>query len=379
MADIRLPWLLGGWAVRGLGKAFAAATAVALHVFPPAPCSAQAPAAGTGDVAATLARLNIDLPRNVAASAPVHGPLEQLTREACDQDAILHLGAALDGAGYRREAAVAQVNFSSQCGGYAPALRGAINTLLKLSDYTTAETAAADLIRLEPYNDNGYFLRALARDGNKSFKGAIDDFVTAIELFGNKDRISSTSYYKMARDYEKLGQFCDAMLPLEQWVALDPSRHDSSQVQAMLSDYAAKGGCAAATSGGEERFPAARPGGVVKVPVVVNNVPATFILDTGAAYVSLKDSFAKKAKVEIEPSSSVHLHTANGIAEAKRGRADTIQLRSLKTKSVPVVVEADSAAAYGDGVDGLLGLSFLSRFNMTIDGRSVRIAPSKPR
>jgi len=183
----------------------------------------------------------------------------------------------------------------------------------------------------------------------------------------------------MARDYEKLGQFCDAMLPLEQWVALDPSRHDSSQVQAMLSDYAAKGGCAAATSGGEERFPAARPGGVVKVPVVVNNVPATFILDTGAAYVSLKDSFAKKAKVEIEPSSSVHLHTANGIAEAKRGRADTIQLRSLKTKSVPVVVEADSAAAYGDGVDGLLGLSFLSRFNMTIDGRSVRIAPSKPR
>jgi aspartyl protease family protein len=183
----------------------------------------------------------------------------------------------------------------------------------------------------------------------------------------------------MARDYEKLGQFCDAMLPLERWVALDPSRHDSSQVQAILSDYAAKGGCAAATSGGEERFPAARPGGVVKVPVVVNNVPATFILDTGAAFVALKDSFAKKAKVEIEAGSSVHLHTANGIAEGQRGRADTIQLRSLKAKSVPVVVEADSAAAYGDGVDGLLGLSFLSRFNVTIDGRTVRIAPNKPR
>jgi len=30
------------------------------------------------------------------------------------------------------------------------------------------------------------------------------------------------------------------------------------------------------------------------------------------------------------------------------GRADTIQLRSLKAKSVLVVVESDAAAAYGD-------------------------------
>ena len=361
--------------MRSVGRSLAAAAG--LHILMLAPCSAQSPAAG--DVAGALARLGIDLPKTVTPTASVRGPLEELTREKCDQDAILHLGNALDAAGYRRESAIAQVNFSSQCGGYAPALRGAVNTLLKLSDYATAETIASDLIRLEPYGDNGYFLRAVARDGNKSFKGAIDDYVTAIELFGNKDRISSIGYYRMARDYEKLGQFCDAMLPLERWVALDPSRHDSSQVQAMLSDYAAKGGCAAATSGGEERFPAARPGGVVKVPVVVNNVPATFILDTGAAFVALKDSFAKKAKVEIEAGSSVHLHTANGIAEGQRGRADTIQLRSLKAKSVPVVVEADSAAAYGDGVDGLLGMSFLSRFNVTIDGRTVRIGPNKPR
>jgi clan AA aspartic protease (TIGR02281 family) len=363
--------------MRRFGRALAAVAGLQVSLL--LPCSAQSPVTGTSDIAGTLERLSIDLPSTVVATASVRGPLDQLTREKCDQDAILHLGDALDAAGYRREAAVAQVNFSSQCGGYAPALRAAVNTLLKLSDYTTAETIAADLIRLEPFNDNGYFLRAVARDGNKSFKGAIDDYVTAIELFGNKDRISSVGYYRMARDYEKLDQFCDAMLPLQRWVALDPSRHDSSQVQAMLSDYAAKGGCAAATSGGEERFPAARPGGVVKVPVVVNNVPAIFVLDTGAAFVSLKDSFAKKAKVEIEAGSAVRLHTANGIADGQRGRADSIELRSLKAKSVPVVVEADSAATYGDGVDGLLGLSFLSRFNLTIDGRTVRIAPNKLR
>ena len=173
------------------------------------PCSAQ-----PADISQTLARLTIDLPKDVVGTTAVRRPLEQLRRERCDQDAILHLAKALDDLDYRREAATAQISFSSQCGGYAPALRGAVNLLLKLSDYTAAETVASDLIKLEPFNDNGYFLRAVARDGNQSFKGAIADYVTAIELFGNKDRISSVGYYKMARDYERLGQFCDAMLPI---------------------------------------------------------------------------------------------------------------------------------------------------------------------
>src|SRR5262249_6461473 len=150
--------------------------------------------AGASNVATALARLSIDLPKDVIETTSVRRPLEELGREKCDQDAILHLATALDQVDYRREAATAEVNFSSQCGGYAPALRGAVNTLLKLSDYTAAENVASDLIRLEPFNDNGYFLRAVARDGNKSYKSAIADYVTAIELFGNKDRISSVSY-----------------------------------------------------------------------------------------------------------------------------------------------------------------------------------------
>ena len=175
-------------------------------------CQAQATAGTKGDVTATMARLAIDLPENVAASTAVGGPLQELGRERCDQDAIAQLAKALQQAGFRREAAVAEVNFSSQCGGYAPGLRDAVNALLKLSDFSTAESIASNLIKLEPFQDNGYFLRALARDGRKSYKSAIEDYVTAIELFGNKERISSVSYYYMARDYEKLGQFCDAML-----------------------------------------------------------------------------------------------------------------------------------------------------------------------
>jgi hypothetical protein len=41
------------------------------------------------------------------------------------------------------------------------------------------------------------------------------------------------------------------------------------------------------------------------------------------------------------------------------------------------VVEADSKATYGDGIDGLLGMSFLARFKLSIDPQAVRISGRK--
>jgi clan AA aspartic protease (TIGR02281 family) len=314
------------------------------------------------------------LPEAVETNASIRRPLEQLSRERCDQQAIAELGVALDKLGYRREAATAQVSYSATCGGHAPSLRAAVNILLRLSDYPTAVTVASNLIKLEPFYDNGYYLRAVAYDRSGSFKKAIDDYITAIELFGNKDRIASVSYFGMARSYEKLGQFCDAVLPIEAWVSLNPTRNDTSQTRAIITDYMAKGRCETATTSGGEKFAISRQTSVVKLPVAVNGVRGNFVLDTGATFVSLKNEFAQKAKVQIDKDSTVRLHTANGPAEGKRGRAATIQLRSLQAKDVAVVVQNDGQATYGEDIDGLLGMSFLSRFNVTIDTQAVRIS-----
>jgi tetratricopeptide (TPR) repeat protein len=167
------------------------------------------------------------LPEAVETSVSIRRPLEQLSRERCDQQAIFDLGRALQNAGYRREAAKADVSFSGTCGGYAPSLRRAANVLLELTDYRGAEKVASELINLEPLFDNGYYLRGLARDGSGLAEQALDDYVTTIELVGDKDRIISTPYFNMARLYEKLGRFCDAVLPIEAWVSLNPKlRHE---------------------------------------------------------------------------------------------------------------------------------------------------------
>jgi clan AA aspartic protease (TIGR02281 family) len=337
------------------------------------PARAQAPADADG-LSATMERLGISVPMDVAGRDPVRRHLGELSREKCDQRAIAELGDALDKAGYRREAANAHIQFSSICGTHAPSLRTAVNILLKLSDYPEAIKIASNLISLQPFSDNGYFLRAVAYERSGSPKQAIDDYITAIELFGNKERIASVSYVGLARSYEKLGQFCEATAAIESWVAVNPASNDTSQARAMISNYMKKGNCEVA-SGKEETFAIAGPHSAIKLVATVNGVRGNFILDTGATFVVLKSAFAKQAKVDVDGESVVKLNTANGAGEGRRGRAATIQVRSLEVKNVPIVVQDDAKAAYGAGIDGLLGMSFLARFKLTIDARSVKIIP----
>jgi hypothetical protein len=130
-----------------------------------APAAAQNPsAADMDDLIATMNRLSLKLPMNVYARDPLRRHLGELARERCDQRAIADLGKALESAGYRREAVTALTRYSETCDGHAPSLRTAVNMLLMLTDYGTAVVVSSKLIELEPFNDNGYFLRAVAYD-----------------------------------------------------------------------------------------------------------------------------------------------------------------------------------------------------------------------
>ena len=346
----------------------------ALH----APAAAQTPGTGdTDDLVAVMERLSLKIPASVSGSDPVRKSLAELNRERCDQQAIADLGKALEGAGYRREASTALVRYSETCGGHPQSLRSAVVILLRLTDYQAAATVASKVIELEPFGSAGYHQRGLAHERGGLIQKAIDDYTTAIEMFGDKQKIPSASYFGLARSYDKLGQFCDAVLPVETWVSHNPAQNDTTQTQAMIATYRSKGKCELGTAPGEEVFAVSRPNAVVKLPVSINGTRGLFILDTGATFVSLKNSFAQKAKVLVDFNSTVRLNTANGTGTAKRGRAAMIQLRSLQAKDVPIVVQDDAKGTFGEGVDGLLGMSFLSRFKLTVDARNVRISARK--
>lgn len=314
--------------------------------------------------AAVYTQLGIKLPVKIARDPQVWLTLDQLKRESCDQKSIDDLALLLDKLGYRREAARGQYNFVKRCGAPVLALQKSVITLLKLTDYPEAVEVADEFVRRAPASRDAYYFRGVAFEGVGDFRRAIADYANTIELSTDKTKIGSHVFTRMANAYAKTGQFCEAMTPILTWVAIDPVRRDNSASQKLIADYEQQGNCATSTEIQKERYALRGEHRVVIAKVDVNGVVGVFVIDTGASYVSMKSQFADRAKIAHANAGEIKLATANGLAKGKLAKADTISLGKLRATNVPVVVQDVDDKSYGTGVDGLLGLSFLSRFEV---------------
>jgi clan AA aspartic protease (TIGR02281 family) len=104
--------------------------------------------------------------------------------------------------------------------------------------------------------------------------------------------------------------------------------------------------------------------------VEINGVEGTFIVDTGASFVTLTRAFAGKVKPQMLKSDAVEMQTANGRTSATLATVESVKVAGLYASAVPAIVASKSL---GDGVDGLLGMSFLSRFTVVIRDRDIQL------
>jgi clan AA aspartic protease (TIGR02281 family) len=95
----------------------------------------------------------------------------------------------------------------------------------------------------------------------------------------------------------------------------------------------------------------------------VNGVAIQFIVDTGATFVAIPPTIAKRAKINTSGAKKVTLQTANGRIEAPLISVSNIDAGGIKQRNILSTVQELSP----DGNTGLLGMSFLSNFRMTID------------
>jgi clan AA aspartic protease (TIGR02281 family) len=304
------------------------------------------------------------LPLRAARDPYVWLRLEELKREPCDQKSVGDLALMLDQLGYRREAADGLYRFFQSCEAPLSALRRSIGIYLKLTDYEKAVEVADEYIRRAPTDHEARYLRGVALEGVKDFKRALTDYADTIELFSDKKAIGSQVFTRMAGAYAALGQFCEAAAPINMWVSLDVANRDTSQTKKMVDDYEARGNCVSPKQLQKERFPLRGQKNVVTVKVEINGVQGVFVLDTGASYLSMKSTFADRAKIPQADAGEITLMTANGTTKAKLSKADKVRLGKLEATNVPVAVQKLDEKSYGVGVDGLLGMSFLSRFEV---------------
>ena len=313
------------------------------------------------------------LPAKAARDPYVWLRLEELKREPCDQKSVGDLAVALDKAGYRREAASGLYKFVLNCGAPVTVLHRSIDIFPRLTDYPKAVEVADEFMRRAPSNREAHYLRGIALEGAGDYQRALVDFANAIELFGSdKKGISSRVFMHMASAYAALNRFCEAAAPINMWVAFDPATRDTSQTQKIVADYEATGNCSAPQTFQKETYPL-RGQNVVTVKVEINGVRGLFILDTGATFVAMKSNFADRAKISQAGAGEITMATANGLTKAKLAKADKVTLGKLAATNVPVAIQDTDARSYGAGVDGLLGMSFLSRFEVQMANGSIEV------
>lgn len=118
----------------------------------------------------------------------------------------------------------------------------------------------------------------------------------------------------------------------------------------------------------------------IVVEVLLNDkVKASLVLDTGASLIALSRRMGEELGVDLSDTKNdvMELRLANGNrARAKAIMLDTIKIQDVEVKKVMAAVMLDEVPSLGSR-DGLLGMSFLNRFNLNMDLKTMKMTLEK--
>jgi clan AA aspartic protease (TIGR02281 family) len=89
-----------------------------------------------------------------------------------------------------------------------------------------------------------------------------------------------------------------------------------------------------------------------------------FIIDTGATYTSISQEMAQELGLNLDRTNTVYITTANGRIEVPKVTIETLNVSGLEAHNVEATV---IPVRKGSSFSGLLGLSFIRQFVVTID------------
>jgi len=117
--------------------------------------------------------------------------------------------------------------------------------------------------------------------------------------------------------------------------------------------------------------------GLILVEAVLNGVKARMVLDTGADVVVVTTGLSKRLNQDLSSLQDkiIKLHTNCGDVEGHAFLIDRIELGGARKENVRSVITPEGAIF--SGFDGLLGLSFLGDFKVTVDYKKGQILLGK--
>ena len=299
--------------------------------------------------------------------------LERLQKEHCDDKAAASLGDALATLNEKRAAARILAGFANECPRFNWLMYKAADNYYGLSDFAEARKVSDVLVSRWPEIAQFHFLAGEIAQGQDRHADAVAEFQNTIELTADRYSLTQAVFLETAKAYAQLGQFCKSAASLQQWISLDSAKRDNSSSQAQVTNYLGQGHCADYAEG-TDSFPRADKT-VTIVQASIGGATGRFIIDTGAAMVTLTADFARKAGLSGERAAL--LKTANGTRPARIGTAAAIKVGRLRASDIATAILPDDGEKLGPDVDGLLGMSFLSRFRVEISSSAITLSPRR--
>ncbi len=183
----------------------------------------------------------------IAASPAVDPVLASLQREPCDRQLVYKADLALEKAHATRAAAELLRGVGSLCADAQGELYRASELFLSLGDFDAAARASGDVIQRQPDAQRAYYVHALAEQGRHNYAVALVDFVTLIRVLPDLKAVKSEVFTRLSEVYEKLDRPCEAITPLQTYMAIDPERRTVRPLERRIADLAVKGAAAPAT------------------------------------------------------------------------------------------------------------------------------------
>jgi clan AA aspartic protease (TIGR02281 family) len=298
----------------------------------------------------------------------------------CDARSKSRLIARVNEAGFVRLAGQLSIDQYERCSKELYFLQYASTYYHRSGDNARALEIINRFIDQDPASANGRYSRGKIFETMGQFDKALIDQISALDLLGKPEKTAAKQYYEVASMYAAVGKFCEAATPLETYISFNPANRRTPQLTRLIDEYLSKGKCQQQTRSDSTAIPLRKRGTTWLIEASLNDVSGVFILDTGASFLSITRTFANKAKIPTNPESRVMLQTANGSTDGILATADSVKVGGASSAYIPVVVSEDGKLVSvndPDGVVGLLGMNFLSKFDMTIANGVLQLSVKK--
>lgn len=310
-----------------------------------------------------------------ASGGPDHiGECRLLLRYLCNQPALETVTDTFRDRNDHLAAAMLGEAFLDQCDGNLRIGLFTAQDRFRLTDFETAlriiNRFPEELIGYPEFASwRGFILEKLDRHEDAAL-----DFERSLYLFSDITSVAGSQFYHVVRALKAAGRYCDAISPIQLFVSFDPAERLTTQIEQEMRSLRDRGNCEADRAPKEQTIELIPRNGLLLVKAAVNGVVGTFLLDTGASTMHLTREFARKAEVLISADRRILIRGVAGSRLDYLGTSGRIEVGSFLGRNVRTTVASDSHSL-GNGIDGLLGQTFLSRFRYEIKGSRLSLGP----